>query len=98
MNLELRMAKGPQGKQKKVTVLGFRPPPPLEKWILDKTSDAVSKSDALLWAVELAHDYYEASKAYDARLKAFARANDLTELGALKRVIEAGLDALERKK
>lgn len=81
-------------------VVTFRCPSDLEEW-LDARVNAranVKKTDAVVWALRLAHDFFEASRTIDARLKAYAKANDLTELGALKRVLIAGLDALEKKR
>lgn len=96
--MEVGMPVGPPKRQKKV-MLGFRAPPELADWVESRTNPraGIGMTEALTWAVELARDYYEASRAFDSRLKAFAEAHDLTELGALKRIIEAGLDALEKR-
>lgn len=97
--MEVAMREGPKKRQAK-KMIGFRAPPDLVEWVDGKTNvkAGIGRTEALTWAVTLARDYYEAAKAFDARLKAFAKTNDLTELGALKRVIEAGLDALEKKR
>lgn len=98
MRPEKSVAQKPVGKKVK-GVIPFRCPPDLEEWIdarIDERAN-VKRTDVVIWALENGRNYVEATKAFDARIKEYARANDLTELGALKRIVDAGLAALDKK-
>lgn len=89
---------GPTKKVNK-TFLAFRCPPELEKWLRDKAEkgDGVTLTDAIVWALQLGHDYIEATQETSERIRRLAKSSDLTELGILRRVIERGLPLLEKE-
>jgi ABC-type sugar transport system substrate-binding protein len=97
MQPEPFMARGPTPKKKKVKVLGYRATPEIEAWVSAKQVNGASQSDVMGWAMQLAHDYYEAARPVEGRIRKLAEAEGLTQLGILRRIISAGVDALERE-
>lgn len=95
MKAEPQMAKGPTPKEKKVKVLGYRAPPDIEEWVASKMTDGASQSDVMAWAMRMAHDYYEASRTFHSRINALAKTHGMTQLGIMRRIVAAGVEALE---
>lgn len=91
------MPVGPSGRKAK-EIITFRAPADIQEWI-DTMTDArrgVRRTDAIIWALQVARDYVEAVSEFGARIRAIQKVTDLTELGVIKRALSAGLAQLER--
>jgi hypothetical protein len=97
--MEALMPTGPLRKEKK-PMLAVRIPADLDAWLhsLANPKEGVTHTDAVAWALAVGRDFAEATRAHQAWLDELARAEGLTQAGAIRRVFEAGVSTLKKSR
>lgn len=99
--MEVVMPSAPAAKSGPKKMKAFRVPPEMLAWLTARTDPKrdppVTFTDAAVWALDQGRNLAEATENYSARMREACERGGLTEVGLLKKIVAAGLPAVERE-